>query len=52
MGVAARAVPSTCLELCPLPWEKSMLIDPNGKGHEVYFADLPELLEQWKAGMG
>lgn len=47
LGVVVTAVPSNCLELCPLPWDRSMLIDPNGKGHDVYFEDLPDLVRNW-----
>jgi hypothetical protein len=48
LGITVRAEASPCLELCPLPWERSMLIDPDGKGHEAYFDDLPALLTPWK----
>ena len=52
MGIEAKASPSSCLELCPLPWERSMVIDPSGVGHEAYYGDLPDLIRNWDASRG
>ena len=47
MGLQVTAVPSSCLDMCPLPWDRSMLIDPLGQGHMAYYDDLPALLREF-----
>jgi hypothetical protein len=44
MGVEIETVPSLCLDLCPMPWERSNFIGPDGKLHRVYFDDLDATL--------
>jgi hypothetical protein len=45
LGLEVETVESNCLDLCPMPWERSNVIGPDGKLYRVYFSDLPALLD-------
>ena len=47
MGIEATAIPSQCLDHCPIPGERSSVITPNGKIYRAYFDNLPALLKQF-----
>lgn len=44
-GIEVEVIPSACLELCPIPGERSTVIGPNRKVRRVYFEDVPKLFE-------
>ena len=48
IGIRVTVKESSCFELCPLPWERSNVEDPEGKIHQAYYSDLPKLIEDWK----